>query len=323
MNNSSDFMLNQIKSSNHFESTISKKTKMPSLKVSLLNRQITCMTVESLVDAIHKACIENIQITVANYNVHIFNLSLQISWLDEFLQSAEISHCDGMGILKGLDYMGVKLPLEYRVSYTALMPKVLELCGKNNLSLFLLGHTSEHLDAALKTLKQKYPQIDVDGHHGFFDRDNQIENQAVIDKINRMKPNILLVGMGSPIQEDWIRKNRDRIQVNVILPGGATIGRLGGIVKDSPEWIANAGLEWLYRLAQEPKRLAVRYLIGNLAFAFHLILAKHNQFSPVQISQIDDDNSGLILKIITQKKSSRSNIKTELPATVNYNSHKV
>jgi N-acetylglucosaminyldiphosphoundecaprenol N-acetyl-beta-D-mannosaminyltransferase len=319
MNNSSDFMLNQIRSSNHFESTISKKTKMPSLKVNLLNRQITCMTVESIVDAINKACVEDIQITVANYNVHIFNSSLQLPWLDEFLQSAEIAHCDGMGILKGLHYMGMKLPIEYRVSYTVLMPQVLELCSKNNLSLFLLGHKSEHLEAALTNLRQQYPQIDVDGHHGFFDRDNQFENQAVVDKINQMKPNILLVGMGSPIQEDWIRKNRDRIKVNAILPGGATIGRLGGIVRDSPEWIANAGLEWLYRLAQEPKRLAIRYLIGNLAFAFHLILAKHNQFSPAQISQIDgDDNSSLSLKTVAKKKSSMSKVKTELPATINY-----
>jgi N-acetylglucosaminyldiphosphoundecaprenol N-acetyl-beta-D-mannosaminyltransferase len=292
---------------------------MPSLKINLLNRQITCMTVESLVDTIHKACIEDIQITVANYNVHIFNLSLQLPWLNEFLQSAEIAHCDGMGILKGLDYMGVKLPIEYRVSYTALMPQVLELCSKNNLSLFLLGHTSEHLEAALKNLRQKYPQIDVEGHHGFFDRDNQFENQAVVDKINQMKPNILLVGMGSPIQEGWIKKNRDKLQVNAILPGGATIGRLGGIVRDSPEWIANAGLEWLYRLAQEPKRLAIRYLVGNLAFAFHLILAKHNQFSPPQISQIDtDDNSSLTFKTVAKKKSSMSKVKTELPTTINY-----
>jgi N-acetylglucosaminyldiphosphoundecaprenol N-acetyl-beta-D-mannosaminyltransferase len=319
MNNSFDLMLNRIRSSNHFESTISKNVERPSLKVSLLNRQISCITVESIIDAIHKACVEDIQITVANYNVHIFNLSMQIPWLYEFLQNAEIAHCDGMGILKGLDYMGLKLPIEYRVSYTVLMPEVLELCRQQKLSLFLLGHTSEHLEAALKNLRQQYPQINVDGHHGFFDRDNQLENQAVVDKINYMKPNILLVGMGSPVQEDWIRKNRDRIKVNVILPGGATIGRLGGIVRDSPEWIANAGLEWLYRLIQEPKRLASRYLIGNLTFAFNLMLAKHNQLSPIQICEIDsENNSSLTLEIPSQKKSSMSKIKTELSAPLSY-----
>jgi N-acetylglucosaminyldiphosphoundecaprenol N-acetyl-beta-D-mannosaminyltransferase len=248
---------------------------------------------------------------------------MQLPWLYEFLQNAEIAHCDGMGILKGLDYMGLKLPLEYRVSYTILMPHVLELCQKYNLSLFLLGHKSEHLEAALNNLRQKYPQVKFDGHHGYFDRDNAVENQAVVNKINQMKPNILLVGMGSPLQEEWIKNNREQLKVNVLLPGGATIGRLGGIVRDSPQWIANAGLEWLYRLIQEPKRLANRYLIGNLAFAFHLILAKHNQFSPVQINEIDDRKSSLTLKRRAKKKSSMSKAKQELSVTVNQKTQKL
>ncbi|MGL5872841.1 MAG: WecB/TagA/CpsF family glycosyltransferase, partial [Xenococcaceae cyanobacterium] len=159
------------------------------------------MTAESIIEAINKACYQDDRIVIANYNVHSFNLSMQLPWFYEFLQDAEIAHCDGSGILKGLSYMGLDLPIEYRVSYTSLMPKLLKSCQEKGLSVFLLGSKDEYLQTALDNLKQQYPRIKVDGYHGYFDREDSYQNQVVIDKINQKKPNILLVGMGMPIQE--------------------------------------------------------------------------------------------------------------------------
>ncbi len=102
--------------------------ELPSLNVYLLGRRITCMTLPTIIQAIHNACIEKRKITVANYNVHSFNLSMQLPWFYDFLQSAEVAHCDGFGILKGLQYMGLNLPIQYRVSYTILMPELLRHC---------------------------------------------------------------------------------------------------------------------------------------------------------------------------------------------------
>lgn len=283
----SDLMSKQLLSS--VETKLAKPTseKLPSFKVNLLNREITCMTAESIIEAINKACYQDDRIVIANYNVHSFNLSMQLPWFYEFLQDAEIAHCDGSGILKGLSYMGLNLPIQYRVSYTSLMPKLLKSCQEKGLSVFLLGSKDEYLQTALDNLKQQYPRIKVDGYHGYFDREDSYQNQVVIDKINQKKPNILLVGMGMPIQEDWVRKHRHQLDVNVFMTGGAVIDRLAGIVADCPEWIANAGLEWLYRLCQEPKRLASRYLFGNLAFLLHLALAKSNKFAPLQIDRVN------------------------------------
>lgn len=248
--------------------------KLPSFNVYLLGRRITCMTVPTIIDTIHAACVQGWKMTVANYNVHSFNLSMQVPWFYNFLQNAEIAHCDSVGILKAIQYMGLKLPLQYRASYSLLMPKLLTHCNEHQFSIFLLGAKPNVLDTAVARLQEQYANIRVDGHHGYFDIDDPWQNDKIVAQINQAKPNILVVGMGMPVQEDWIRRNLDRLDINVIMPGGAVIDRMAGVVPDCPSILSNLGLEWLYRLFREPKRLAARYLLGNPAFVLHIALAK-------------------------------------------------
>lgn len=269
---------NDVRAKNISGETIDiiKSEKVTALSVYLLGRRIDCMNIPSIVEAVRKACIEGKQIVLANYNIHGFNLSLQFPWFHQFLQSADITNCDGMGILKAIAFMGLDLPLDYRVSYTLLMPKILESCDSNEFSVFLLGGKSENLQAAIDNLKQKYPNVRFAGHHGYFDKEDPHCNQAAVEQINQFKPNILIVGMGMPIQEYWVQQHRHKLQVNTIMLGGAIIDRMAGIVPDCPNFISNSGFEWLYRLMREPKRLAARYLLGNSAFALQIALAIFN-----------------------------------------------
>lgn len=255
----------------------SKRKKVTALSVHLLGRRIDCMSVPSIVEAVRKACIEGKKITVAHYNIHGFNLSMQFPWYYQFLQNADITNCDGMGILKAISFMGLDLPLDYRVSYTLLMPKILENCNQNEFSVFLLGGKSQNLQTAISNLQLKYPKVRFSGHHGYFDKEDPEANQAAIKQINEFKPKILIVGMGMPIQEYWVQKYRHQLEVNTIMVGGAIIDRMAGIVPDCPHFISNFGFEWLYRLIREPKRLAARYLLGNSAFALQIALAIFNK----------------------------------------------
>jgi N-acetylglucosaminyldiphosphoundecaprenol N-acetyl-beta-D-mannosaminyltransferase len=264
---------------------------LPMLSLTLLGRRITFMTVTDIVNNIHTACVEKKKIAIANYNVHGFNLSMQIPWFYNFLQSSEIAHCDSIGILKATEWMGLKLPLDYRASYTLLMPKLLEHCDRHGFSVFLLGAKPEYSDAAIERLQAQYPNIVVTGHHGYFDMQDPDDNDEVVKQINEAKPNILIVGMGMPIQEKWIHVNRDRLDTNVMMLGGAAIDRLAGAVPDCPALLSNIGLEWLYRLCREPKRLANRYLIGNLAFLLHIALAK--SYAPALEVQLIDSIDNL------------------------------
>jgi N-acetylglucosaminyldiphosphoundecaprenol N-acetyl-beta-D-mannosaminyltransferase len=247
---------------------------LPDLEVHLLGRRITCMTVSSIVEAIHTACVEQKKMTVAHCNVHGFNLSMQLPWFYNFLQSSDIVHCDGTGILKAIRFMGTELPIQYRVSYTQLLPELLQHCNQHRFSIFLLGSQREHLQRAMENVWTHYPDISLSGHDGYFNMNDAAENDAIVEQINAVRPNILLVGMGMPRQENWIRQNRHRLSVNAILAGGAAIDRLAGAVSACPAFLSDAGLEWLYRLLHEPKRLATRYLLGNPAFLMQIALAK-------------------------------------------------
>jgi N-acetylglucosaminyldiphosphoundecaprenol N-acetyl-beta-D-mannosaminyltransferase len=244
------------------------------LRVYLLGRRITLMNTSALVNTIHSACRQNRRITVANYNIHAFNLSLHLPWFQHFLQQAEIAHCDGRGILTALRWLNMETAKDDRVSYSDLMPKLLDRANQENWSVFLLGTKPKNLALALNNLRQQYPDATFNGHHGYFQTDSAVENATIIEQINQARPQLLIVGMGMPIQERWISDHRDQLHTNAILPGGAVIDRFAGVVSDCPQWLSDNGLEWCFRFAQEPRRLATRYLLGNPAFLLQIALAK-------------------------------------------------
>jgi N-acetylglucosaminyldiphosphoundecaprenol N-acetyl-beta-D-mannosaminyltransferase len=255
------------------------ESSLPTFDAYLLGRKITCITTTSLLNKIHSACRTGKKITVANYNVNSFNMSVQFPWFFDFLQTSDVAHCDGLGVVYALRFMGYELPLEYRVSYSVLMPKLLDHCNQNRLSVYLLGTKPQYLDAAVANLREQYPTAEINGHHGYFQFDNEEASMKIVEDINRVKPNILIVGMGMPIQEYWVQRYRDRLDVNAILVGGAVIDRMAGAVPECPEVLSNNGLEWLFRLVREPKRLMTRYALGNPAFLLQVALAKYQKLS--------------------------------------------
>jgi len=259
--------------------TPEKSHRTSSLNVFALGRKITCLTIADIQEAIALSCGRGQRITIANYNVHAFNLSFHLPWFHQFLKQSEIAHCDGLGILKALRFLGLEVQNHHRVSYTDLMPELLQQCNDEGWSVFLLGTKPENLERAIVNLEKGYPNAKFSGHHGYFSVHNPVANDGVIQTINAFRPNILIVGMGMPVQESWVQRYRDRLQVNAILVGGAVIDRLAGVVSDCPKWISQHGFEWGYRLLKEPKRLASRYVIGNPAFVLQIILAKLQRLS--------------------------------------------
>jgi N-acetylglucosaminyldiphosphoundecaprenol N-acetyl-beta-D-mannosaminyltransferase len=117
-----------------------------------------------------------------------------------------------------------------------------------------------------KVLREKGLAI-VGSRDGFFD---EAEEDAVRE-INKLKPNILMVGMGTPKQEKWIYNHLNELDVNLCWGVGAAFEWLSGYRKRAPRWMVECGFEWLYRLYQQPKRLWKRYLVGNLVFIYHVL----------------------------------------------------
>jgi N-acetylglucosaminyldiphosphoundecaprenol N-acetyl-beta-D-mannosaminyltransferase len=119
---------------------------------------------------------------------------------------------------------------------------------------------------AAQQLKKTYPELDVVGsHHGYFEA-GSAHDDRVVEDINARRPSILLVGMGTPKQELWVQRNADRLDVDVLWTVGALFDVVSGKVPRAPGWLADNGLEWIFRLAIEPGRMWRRYLLGNPVF---------------------------------------------------------
>jgi len=137
---------------------------------------------------------------------------------------------------------------------------------------YFYGGTEAALEKLVMALKQTYPKINIVGQYSPpFRPLNPEELKQVIDNINKSQADILWVGLGSPKQDFWIKENRDKLNVSVMVGVGAAFDFLSGANKQAPRWMQKTGLEWLFRLACEPKRLWRRYIIGNPRFVYLLI----------------------------------------------------
>lgn len=137
--------------------------------------------------------------------------------------------------------------------------------------VFLLGSTPERVARAARRLYARYAHLHtVAFHHGYFHDDTEIGTA-----IRRVRPEVMLIGMGFPRQESWITRHRETLPFGVAVCIGGGIDILAGTRRRAPSWIQAAGLEWVYRLVQEPLRLGYRYLIRDIPHIPCLIRAIH------------------------------------------------
>jgi N-acetylglucosaminyldiphosphoundecaprenol N-acetyl-beta-D-mannosaminyltransferase len=159
--------------------------------------------------------------------------------------------------------------LPERVTGSDLVPALFEAAGEEQpLSVFLLGAAPGVGERAATSIRRRWPAVEVVGTYSpplGFERDEQ-ENKRILDLIGVAQPDVLVVGLGAPKQELWVHRYRDRLTAKVALCVGATIDFLAGERSRAPLWMQSAGLEWLYRVASEPRRLAARYAKDAVIF---------------------------------------------------------
>ena len=203
-----------------------------------------------------------------------------------FTTGAELivkAHCDGnlrkvynsadiLTIDSYVSFYALKLlrkPVREPVSAVNILIRFLELTSEKGYRVYLLGAKENVLNDAVKNIKSRYHGINIAGaHHGYFDFDN---DEAIVKEIISVKPDIIFVGMSSPLKESFISKNLLKMNVPVAVGVGGGIDIVSGHYKLAPKWVSKIGLEWLFRLVQEPGRLWRRYLITNLQFIWIVI----------------------------------------------------
>jgi N-acetylglucosaminyldiphosphoundecaprenol N-acetyl-beta-D-mannosaminyltransferase len=140
---------------------------------------------------------------------------------------------------------------------------------------FFLGSTENTLKLIVNRLNREFPQVRVQTYSPPFKNIfSPEENRLMIDAVNSFQPDVLMIGMTAPKQEKWAYKHSDMLQVGHICSIGAVFDFYAGTVKRAPKWMIMLGLEWLYRLLVEPRRMWRRYLIGNPKFMWVILMEK-------------------------------------------------
>jgi N-acetylglucosaminyldiphosphoundecaprenol N-acetyl-beta-D-mannosaminyltransferase len=238
-------------------------------EVEIVGVGIDVMDKHGVEDAIAE-CIRRGEKGVFAYaNINTMNLAQRNERLKTFLNSAAVVYCDGEGVRLGASLLGYRLPP--RIVLTYWIEDLCRMCVQEGFSLFLLGGREESAAAAAERIRRKYPALRLAGwHHGYFAK-NGPENDEVVARINAASPDILVVAFGIPLQEYWIEENMQRLKARAILPAGSLIEYLAGRKSTAPAWMSNNGMEWVYRLFQEPGRLWKRYILGNPLFVVRVL----------------------------------------------------
>lgn len=161
-----------------------------------------------------------------------------------------------------------------RVAGPDLMEAMFRLSEKKGYRHYFYGSTEDTLKELKKRLREKYPALTVAGMYAPpFREMTPEEDEAVIEEINASGPDILWVGLGAPKQEQWMYRHRGRLDA-LMLGVGAGFDFHAGTVRRAPEWVQNIGMEWFYRICQDPKRLWKRYMTTNLKFIWLVLRGK-------------------------------------------------
>jgi N-acetylglucosaminyldiphosphoundecaprenol N-acetyl-beta-D-mannosaminyltransferase len=208
---------------------------------------------------------------ILNVNAHCLNLCHEDSALRDALNSADIVFCDGAGVMLAARMLGGCIPV--RITYAAWIWRLADFAAAEGFSLYFLGARPGVAQEAAGRLRERYPGLRIVGvRHGYFDHSaGSDENEAVLQEINTAAPDILLAGLGMPLQERWLTQNRQRLEAGVALSGGAVFDYVSGRVRRGPRLLTKSGFEWLARLLNEPRRLWRRYLLGNPLFLLRVL----------------------------------------------------
>ncbi len=185
----------------------------------------------------------------------------------DILRSADMVTADGMPIV-WLSKL-LKAPLKERVTGADLVPALSKVVEKMGHSIFFLGGRGDIGQQAADKLKAQHPDLNIAGVYSPFVYtegeemlDSKEQDEEIIKRINETKPDILLIGFGNPKQELWFNRNKHKLNAAVTIGIGGTYEFIVGNVSRAPIWIQNSGMEWVYRITQDPKRLWKRYVIG-------------------------------------------------------------
>ena len=220
-------------------------------KVEIVGIKIDNVDMDEAADLLEEYLDSDICNMVFTPNSEILLEAVSDKELEGVLNSGQLVVPDGIGVVIASRFYGT--PVKERVAGMDLMMRLMETANSQGRSVYLLGGKEGVAEDAAIRLTEEYSRIKISGaRNGYFGKD---EEEKVINEINSSNADILLAALGAPKQEKFIYNYRDKLTVKIAMGVGGSLDVLGGRVKRAPKFYRKAGLEWLYRLAKEPRRI--------------------------------------------------------------------
>lgn len=224
-------------------------------KVVILDVPIDILTMEDALNRLEDFIVQQKPHQIITANAEMVMAAQEDETFKEILWQGDLVCGDGAGVVWASKQYGQPLP--ERVTGIDLITGFLPKAVEKGYSLFLLGAAPGVAELAGQELEKRYPGLKIVGtEDGYFSKENE---QTILTKIKQLKPDILLVALGFPRQEKWIKQHLNYLGVPVAIGVGGTLDVLSGKVERAPVWMQKSNLEWFYRLVKEPKR-AIRML---------------------------------------------------------------
>ena len=230
-------------------------------KVNILGVQISSISNDDLLAAFTSNILHKEKKQVCITPVNSVLAAVKSEQVKTIYNNADYVLCDGMPLKWASSFLNT--PIKERITGLDLLPNLVELCSKNDFSIFLLGASPGVGDKLKDIILNQYPQAKIVGVYvpPFMTTFTADENNNMISAVNAASPDVLLVSLTAPKQDIWIANNKDALNATLLVGIGGAFEVMAGLAKRAPKWVQKAGLEWLYRFIQEPKRLFRRYFI--------------------------------------------------------------
>ncbi len=226
-----------------------------------------------IVEAVRKRALSR-PLLIMGPNAQLVVLAQRNARFAKALRSADLNVPDGISIVLASRLLGS--PISGRVTGGDLMERLCAEAALHGLSIFLLGGLPTAARLAARRLERKYPKLKVAGTYCpplGFEHDPE-ENARIRRLITEARPSLLFVAFGAPKQEIWIHENCPALPIGAAMSVGAAFDTQAGLRRRAPGWTHKIGMEWLYRLLREPRRLWRRYLFGNAYFIYCVLKQK-------------------------------------------------
>lgn len=230
------------------------------IKTARIGRKELAVLIGNICQNFDRHNLSQVPFVIFSNNGHAISIYNSDATARKEMDQADLIHADGQSVVSFSRWFNKSSPIPERTATTDMIHDLPNFF-QPKLKHFLLGGKEQSVSGAAKIMAQNYPNFEVVGvQHGYFSDEDET---AICQQINDAQPDVLWVGLGKPKEQIFCIRNKHRLRVPVIISCGGCYNYITGEYPRAPMWMQDAGLEWVFRMAHDPRKLFIRYALTN------------------------------------------------------------